>query len=73
MIDKEDKVKIFCSLPKEGNITKDYKPCESATYTGTNRMFVTEDGLYEILMQSNLPIAKRFNIHLNTSIQRLGF
>ena len=60
MIDKDEKVKIFCNLPQEGTITKGYNPCESATYYGTNRMFVTEDGLYEILMQSNLPIAKEF-------------
>lgn len=71
MIDKEDKVKIFCSLPKEGNITKDYKPCESATYTGTNRMFVTEDGLYEILMQSNLPIAKEFKKGVKTILKEI--
>ena len=60
MIDKDEKVKIFCNLPQEGTITKGYNPCESTTYYGTNRMFVTEDGLYEILMQSNLPIAKEF-------------
>ena len=56
----EEQVEIFCNLPQEGTITKGYNPCESVTYTGANRMFVTEDGLYEILMQSNLPIAKEF-------------
>ena len=59
MVDDDEKVKIFCTLPSE-NTNKVLNPCESATYYGTNRMFVTEDGLYEILMQSNLPIAKEF-------------
>ena len=32
MIDKDEKVKIFCNLPQEGTITKGYNPCESATH-----------------------------------------
>ena len=60
MIDKDEKVKIFCNLPQEDTITKGYNTCESATYYGTNRMFLTEDGLYEVLMQSRKHIAKEF-------------
>ena len=71
MIDKDEKVKIFCNLPQEGTITKGYNPCESATYYGTNRMFVTEDGLYEILMQSNLPIAKEFKKGVKTILKEI--
>lgn len=71
MIDKDEKVKIFCNLPQEGTITKGYKPCESATYYGANRMFVTEDGLYEILMQSNLPIAKEFKKGVKTILKEI--
>lgn len=57
MVDEEDKQKIFCMIP---NLTKGYKPCESTTYTGANYLFLTEDGVYEVLMQSNLPTAKQF-------------
>lgn len=71
MIDKDEKVKIFCNLPQEGTITKGYNPCKSATYYGTNRMFVTEDGLYEILMQSNLPIAKEFKKRVKTILKEI--
>ena len=71
MIDKDEKVKIFCNLPQKDTITKGYNPCKSATYYGTNRMFVTEDGLYEILMQSNLPIAKEFKKGVKTILKEI--
>ena len=70
MVDNDEKVKIFCTLPSE-NTNKVLKPCESATYTGANRMFVTEDGLYEILMQSNLPIAKEFKKGVKTILKEI--
>ena len=57
MIDDDEKRKVFCNLP---NLNKDYKPCESSSYMGANYLFLTEDGLYEVIMQSNLPIAKQF-------------
>ena len=57
MVDDDEKRKVFCNLP---NLNKDYKPCESSSYVGANYLFLTEDGLYEVLMQSNLPIAKQF-------------
>ena len=57
MVDKEEKCRIFCKLP---NIRKGYVPCESNTYLGSNTYFLKEDGVYEILMQSNLPTAKQF-------------
>ena len=70
MVDDDEKVKIFCTLPSE-NTNKVLKPCESVTYTGANRMFVTEDGLYEILMQSNLPIAKEFKKGVKTILKEI--
>lgn len=70
MVDDDEKVKIFCTLPLE-NTNKVLKPCESVTYTGANRMFVTEDGLYEILMQSNLPIAKEFKKGVKTILKEI--
>lgn len=56
-VDADEKIKIFCSLPSRYNSPK---PCVSATYTGANRWFVTEGGLYEIFMQSTKPIAKQY-------------
>lgn len=70
MVDDDEKIKIFCTLPSE-NTNKVLKPCESVTYTGANRMFVTEDGLYEILMQSNLPIAKEFKKGVKTILKEI--
>lgn len=70
MVDKDEKVKIFCTLPSE-DTNKVLNPCESATYYGTNRMFLTEDGLYEILMQSNLPIAKEFKKGVKTILKEI--
>lgn len=60
-IDEDEKCKVFCT------ISNSYKPSQSNTYNtsttesgGANRWFLTEDGLYEVLMQSTLPIAKQF-------------
>ena len=57
MVEDDEKTKIFGLIP---NLRKGYKPCESTTYTGANYLFLTENGVYEILMQSNLPTAKQF-------------
>lgn len=57
MVDKDEKVRLFCRLP---NTNKVCVPCESNTYLGSNTYFLKEDGVYEILMQSNLPTAKQF-------------
>ena len=57
MIDDDEKTKIYGILP---NLNKVYSGCESSTYNGSYHSFLTEDGLYEVLMQSNLPIAKQF-------------
>ncbi len=45
-VDEDEKVKIFTNL---NNIE-----------VGSNTWFLTEDGLYEVLMQSRKPIAKQF-------------
>ena len=57
MIDDDEKTKIYGILP---NLNKVYSGYESSTYNGSYHSFLTEDGLYEVLMQSNLPIAKQF-------------
>ena len=57
MVDDDEKVKMFGMLP---TLNKGYKPCVSNTYNGANYCFLTENGVYEVLMQSNVPIAKQF-------------
>ena len=57
MVDKDEKVRLFCKLP---NTNKVCVHCESNTYIGSNTYFLKEDGVYEVLMQSNLPTAKQF-------------
>ena len=54
-IDKADVVKIFCEYAHTNNGTKPMFSMAPA-----NRVFITEDGLYEVLMQSRKPIAKTF-------------
>lgn len=56
-IDTNEKISIFCKKPA---LTNSLKPCISRTYNGANRLFLTEDGLYEVLMQSRKPLAKQF-------------
>ena len=57
MVDDDEKVKIFCKLIYPNKVPS---PCSSSIYNGTNYNFLTENGVYEVLMQSNLPIAKQF-------------
>ena len=54
-VDEDEKVKMFCSLSSMCNAHKPVIPTGA-----TNRWFLTEDGLYEVLMQSRKPIAKAF-------------
>lgn len=56
-VDEDEKVKMFCNLT---NMINNSKSCDSTTYTGANRLFLTEDGLYEVLIQSRKPIARQF-------------
>lgn len=55
MLDEDEIIKIYCEIPESNNGTK---PIKSSGFA--NRLFVTEDGLFEILMQSRKPIAKEF-------------
>ena len=54
-VDKDEIKKIFCNIVERTNGTKPVELTGSA-----NRIFLTEDGLYEVLMQSRMPIAKEF-------------
>jgi len=54
-IDEDEKIKLYCTLTGVYNEHTPVIPTGSA-----NRWFLTEDGLYEVLMQSRKPIAKEF-------------
>lgn len=53
MVDEEEKVKNTLNLDGE-----DYS--HGGVRVNTEMWFLTEDGLYEVLMQSRKPIAKQF-------------
>lgn len=57
VVDADEKIKIFGTLTSTNNYRKPVIPTGSAS---ANRWFLTEDGLYEVLMQSRMPIAKAF-------------
>ena len=58
MVDPDEVVKIFCYIEGRTNGTKPEEPKGLAGLA--NRLFLTEDGFYEVLMQSRMPIAKKF-------------
>lgn len=49
-----EKRKTFCTL------INDEKPSEIGVCNAANRWFLTEDGLYEVIMQSRMPKAQQF-------------
>lgn len=66
MADDDEKVKIYSVLP---NVYKEHKPTVA---TGVaNRMFLTEDGLYEVMMQSRLPKAKDFKKEIKLILKQI--
>lgn len=66
LVDEDEKVKMFCSLGVSNNCTK------PVIATGpANRWFLTEDGLYEVLMQSRKPIAKQFKKQVKMILKEL--
>lgn len=69
-IDEDEKMVIFTKTQKS-EITKWNKPSESATYAGNNYLFLTEFGVYEVLMQSRLPKAKDFKKGVKEILKRI--
>lgn len=66
MVDDDEKVKIFCNIINSSNGTK------QVVSTGlANRLFLTEDGLYEVLMQSRKPIAKEFKKEVKKILKQI--
>lgn len=69
-IDEDEKMVIFTKTQKS-EITKWNKPSKSATYAGNNYLFLTEFGVYEVLMQSRLPKAKEFKKGVKKILKRI--
>ena len=56
------------------SIDEDEKTTLTISYNGnmtTNQLFLTEDGLYEVLMQSRKPIAKQFKKEVKKILKQL--
>ena len=71
-IDEDEKITIFVSSELQKRfLTGSYKPSKSSTYAGANYLFLTEFGVYEVLMQSRLPKAKEFKKGVKEILKRI--
>lgn len=71
-IDDDEKITIFANLElQKWILTNSYNPSKSSTYAGTNYLFLTEFGVYEVLMQSRLPKAKEFKKGVKEILKRI--
>lgn len=71
-IDDDEKITIFANLElQKWILTNSYNPSESSTYTGSKYLFLTEFGVYEVLMQSRLPKAKEFKKGVKEILKRI--
>ena len=71
-IDEDEKITIFANLElQKGILTGSYNPSESSTYTGSKYLFLTEFGVYEVLMLSRLPKAKEFKKGVKEILKRI--
>lgn len=71
-IDEDEKTTIFVSSKWQKRfLTGSYNPSESATYAGANYLFLTEFGVYEVLMLSRLPKAKEFKKGVKEILKRI--
>lgn len=71
-IDEEEKIKLFVTSDFQKRFpTIAWKPSKSSTYAGANYLFLTEFGVYEVLMQSRLPKAKEFKKGVKEILKRI--
>lgn len=71
-LSEDEKITIFVSSELQKRfLTNSYKPSESSTYAGANYLFLTEFGVYEVLMQSRLPKAKEFKKGVKEILKRI--
>ena len=71
-IDEDEKMIIYAKLSlQNSDITNSYIPSESDSYKANNYLFLTEFGVYEVLMQSRLPKAKEFKKGVKEILKRI--
>lgn len=71
-IDKEDKIIIYAKFSlQNSDITNAYISSESDSCKSNNYLFLTEFGVYEVLMQSRLPKAKEFKKGVKEILKRI--
>lgn len=71
-IDEDEKMIIYAKLSlQNSDITNSYIPSESDSCKANNYFFLTEFGVYEVLMQSRLPKAKEFKKGVKEILKRI--
>ena len=71
-IDDDEKITIYAKLSlQNSDITNSYISSESDSYKANNYLFLTESGVYEVLMQSRLPKAKDFKKGVKEILKRI--
>ena len=71
-IDEEEKIKLFVTSDFQKRFPSScWKPSKSSTYAGANYLFLTEFGVYEVLMLSRLPKAKEFKKGVKEILKRI--
>ena len=71
-IDDDEKITIYAKLSlQNSDITNSYISSESDSYKANNYLFLTEFGVYEVLMQSRLPKAKEFKKGVKEILKRI--
>lgn len=72
MIDEDEKMIIYAKLSlQNSDITNSYIPSESDSCKANNYLFLTEFGVYEVLMQSRQPKAKEFKKGVKEILKRI--
>ena len=71
-IDEDEKLVIFVNSTSQNmKLSNSYFPSESGGYKGSRCLFLTEFGVYEVLMQSRLPKAKEFKKGVKEILKRI--
>lgn len=71
-IDDDEKMVIYVKLSLQNSeLTNCYIPSESDSCKANNYLFLTEFGVYEVLMQSRLPKAKEFKKGVKEILKRI--
>lgn len=71
-IDEDEKMIIYAKLSlQNSDITNSYIPSESDSCKANNYLFLTEFGVYEVLMQSRQPKAKEFKKGVKEILKRI--